>query len=110
MNKTIGELQKYIKKINVERGFEGTTIPELFVYLMEELGEMAKETRRIRKMHVESNDKVLDVGEQKVELGHEMADVLSYLLDLANRFDVDLEKSFWEKEEINNKRIWGKKN
>ena len=110
MNKTVGELQEYIRKVNLERGFEGTTVPELFVYLMEELGEMAKETRRIRKMHVESNDKVLDDEAQKVELGHEMADTLNVLLALANRVDIDLEKSFWEKEEINNKRTWGKKN
>ena len=35
-----------------------------------------------------------------------MADVLIYLLDLANVLGVDLEKAFREKEEINKKRNW----
>lgn len=102
MKKTIGELQQYIKKINKERGFEDTTVPELFMYMSEEVGEMAKAARQVTKMHTDSNS-------EKFELAHEMADVLSYLLDLANRFDIDLEEAFLEKEEINKKRIWGKK-
>ncbi len=102
MKKTMGELQEYIKKVNLERGFEDTTVPELFMYLSEEVGEVAKAARQVTKMHTDSNS-------EKFELAHEIADVLSYLLDLANRFDVDLEKAFWEKEEINKKRTWGKK-
>jgi NTP pyrophosphatase (non-canonical NTP hydrolase) len=40
------------------------------------------------------------------ELAEEFADVLSYLLDLANYFQIDLEKAFREKEQINQNRIW----
>ena len=36
----------------------------------------------------------------------EFADVLSYLLDLANYFQIDLEKAFREKEQINQNRTW----
>lgn len=96
------KLQDYIKKINKERGFEDTTVPELFMYLSEEVGETAKAARQLSKMHTDSKS-------EKFELAHELADVLSYLLDIANRFDIDLEKSFWEKEEINKGRVWGKK-
>ncbi|HCQ31714.1 TPA: RS21-C6 protein [Candidatus Collierbacteria bacterium] len=96
------KLQEYIAKMNKERGFEDTTIPELFMYLSEEVGEMAKAARQATKMHTDS-------ASEKFELAHEMADVLSYLLDIANRFDIDLEKSFWEKEEINKQRVWNKK-
>ncbi len=96
------KLQDYIKKINKERGWEGTTVPELFMYLSEEVGELAKAARQEMKFH---DDKKSD----RFEVSGELADVLSYLLDIANRFDIDLEKAFWEKEEINKKRTWGKK-
>jgi NTP pyrophosphatase (non-canonical NTP hydrolase) len=32
--------------------------------------------------------------------------VFMYLLDICNHFDIDLEKAFREKEEINKKRTW----
>lgn len=102
INKSVRDLQKHIKKVNFKRGFEDTTVPELFMYLSEEVGEMAKAARQVTKMHT-------DNASEKFELSHEMADVFSYLLDLANRFDIDLEKAFWEKEEINKNRVWGKK-
>lgn len=99
---SLGEYQQYIREMVVERGFEDTTVPELFMYLSEEIGEMAKAARQVTKMHV-------DVSSEKKELDHEMADVFSYLVDLANHLGVDLEKAFVEKEEINNKRTWNKK-
>jgi hypothetical protein len=37
-----------------------------------------------------------------------MADVLSYIFDIANRFGIDLDEAYWEKEEINKKRVWEK--
>jgi NTP pyrophosphatase (non-canonical NTP hydrolase) len=40
------------------------------------------------------------------ELEEEFADVLSYLLDLANYFQIDLEKAFREKEQVNEGRTW----
>jgi len=33
--------------------------------------------------------------------------VFIYLLDICNHFNIDLEKAFRDKEEINKKRIWG---
>ncbi len=41
-----------------------------------------------------------------ISLEEEFADVLSYLLDLANTYHIDLEKAFREKEEINKSRKW----
>lgn len=35
-----------------------------------------------------------------------IADVFIYLLDICNHFDVNLEKAFRDKEEINKKRVW----
>ncbi len=107
--KTILDLQEYVKKVNVERGFVDTTVPELFIYLNEELGEVAKEIRKLSKMHLDVSSKERSAEEIRKELGHEMADVLNAFFDLANRFDIDLEKAFWEKEDINGKRSWTKK-
>ncbi len=44
--------------------------------------------------------------QKDVELEEEFADVLSYLLDLANYFQVDLEKAFREKEQVNESSTW----
>ncbi len=71
------------------------------MYLSEEVGESAKAARQLLNSRVDKNS-------EKYELGHELADVLSYVLDIANRFDIDLEKTYWEKEEINKKRTWSK--
>lgn len=95
------KLQDYIKKVNKERGWEETTVPELFMYLSEEVGEAAKAARQLMNSRVDKNS-------EKYELGHELADILSYVLDIANRFDIDLEESYWDKEEINKKRSWTK--
>jgi NTP pyrophosphatase (non-canonical NTP hydrolase) len=44
--------------------------------------------------------------QKNIELEEEFADVLSYLLDLANWFQIDLEKAFREKEQVNENRRW----
>jgi NTP pyrophosphatase (non-canonical NTP hydrolase) len=41
-----------------------------------------------------------------MSLEEEFADVLSYLLDLANCYHVDLEAAFRAKEQHNQSRIW----
>ncbi len=98
----LSDYQEYIIQANIERGFEDTTIPELFMYLSEEVGELAKAARQYTKMHTDDNS-------EKMEMDHEWADVFSYLIDLANHLNIDAEKAFREKEEINNKRVWNKK-
>jgi len=101
-NATLRDYQKYIVEMVEERGFSDETVPEIFMYLTEEVGEMAKAARQVTKLHTDSNS-------TKFELAHEMADVFNYLIDLANHFNIDMETAFREKEEINNKRVWNKK-
>jgi NTP pyrophosphatase (non-canonical NTP hydrolase) len=43
---------------------------------------------------------------REVSLKEEFADVLSYLLDLANCFQIDLEHAFRAKEQLNQSRKW----
>ena len=101
-NPTLKDFQAYILEMVAERGFTDTTVPELFMYLLEETGKMAKAARQLTLMHCDSNS-------GKKELAHEIADVFEYILDIANRFNIDLERTFREKEKINNSCVWNKK-
>ncbi len=97
-------LQKYVAEKCKERGFNKAEDLETYLLLTEEIGEMAKAMRKKRKLFTAEND----AAERKAQeqLAEEMADVLSYLLELANRFDIDLEKAFRDKEAINDTRSW----
>lgn len=82
-----------------QRGFDKETIPEKFMLFLEECGEMAKAVRKSQKIKTDENSK-------KLNLSNEIADVLIYLLDISNRFNIDLEQAFRDKEELNKKRNW----
>ncbi len=98
-NPTLRDYQIYIADMVKERGFEKETASEIFLLFLEECGEMAKAVRKRQNVHTDKNS-------EKFYLDHEVADVFMYLLDICNYFDVDLEKAFREKEEINKKRSW----
>ncbi len=69
-----------------------------FVLLQEEIGELARLVVRQSRPHDEAP--ALD------EMGREMADVLAYLLKLANYLGVDLEAAYLEKMQTNVGRTW----
>lgn len=96
---TLRDFQNYVADLVKERGFEKGTTPEVFMLFLEECGEMAKAARKTQKMKTDKNS-------EQFHFDHEAADVFIYLLDICNRFNVDLEKAFRDKEEINKKRIW----
>lgn len=70
------------------------------MHLLEECGELAKAVRALEK----SADEARSSAQEQV--GHEAADVLIFLLDICNRYEVDLEAAFRSKEEINKQRTW----
>lgn len=84
----------------IERGFQQETTPELLMLLMEECGELARACRK----HTSIKTDATRAKDENLE--HELADILMYVFAIANKYDVDLEKAFREKEEINKKRIW----
>ncbi len=98
-NPTLTDLQNYVKEMVIERGFNKETVPELFMLLMEECGELAKAARKHTSVKLASDSK-------EHQLAHEAADVLVYLLDICNHFDIDLEQAFRDKEAINKQRTW----
>jgi len=98
-NPTLRDLQKYVARMVKERGFDKETAPEMFMLFLEECGEMAKAARKTQNVK-------MDKGSEQFHFDQEAADVFIYLLTICNRFGVDLEQAFREKEEINKKRTW----
>jgi NTP pyrophosphatase (non-canonical NTP hydrolase) len=97
---TLPQLQRYLDVVCKERGWTKDSYAEKFLLFTEEIGELAKAIRKAQGLYQEK------ARQKPVELEEEFADVLSYLLDLANYFQVDLEKAFRGKEQVNSARIW----
>jgi len=97
---TLKDLQHYLAEVCQERGWTKDSPSEKFVLFIEEVGELAKAMRKTAGLYKES------AKQRDMSLEEEFADVLSYLLDLANTYQVDLEKAFRAKEEINHSRTW----
>jgi NTP pyrophosphatase (non-canonical NTP hydrolase) len=97
---TLPELQRYLDAVCKERGWTKDSYAEKFLLFTEEVGELAKAIRNTQGLYQEK------ATHKKLELEEEFSDVLSYLLDLANFFEVDLETAFREKERINADRTW----
>jgi NTP pyrophosphatase (non-canonical NTP hydrolase) len=97
---TLSDLQTYLAAVCQERGWTKDTWSEKFVLFSEEVGELAKAMRKKAGLYDEQAKK------SSLNLEEEFADVLSYLLDLANHFEVDLEQAFRAKEKVNESRVW----
>jgi NTP pyrophosphatase (non-canonical NTP hydrolase) len=98
---TLTDLQAYIAAICKQRGWDKNSHTEIFMLFIEEIGELAKAMRNAENLYQENiQNKPLS------NLREEFADVLNYLLDLANHFNVDLEAAFREKDNINKNRQW----
>lgn len=98
-NPTLKDFQEYVTQLEVERGFIDQNELEKCLLLGEEIGELFKAIRKSMKLKTDVNANVSPVKE-------ELADILIYVCSIANRFDIDLEEAFREKEEINKQRKW----
>lgn len=96
---TLRDFQTYVTELEKERGFADQGPLEKCLLLGEEVGELFKAIRKAQKIKIDEKSKVGDVG-------HELADVMIYLCSIANRYGVDLETAFREKEEENKTRVW----
>ncbi|MDD5182332.1 MAG: MazG nucleotide pyrophosphohydrolase domain-containing protein [Candidatus Nanoarchaeia archaeon] len=98
-NPTLKDFQGYVRQLEKERGFSEDTILHKCLFLGEELGELFRAIRKQQKMKTDANSKYGTVDE-------ELADMLIYIFAIANRFNIDLEGVFREKEEVNKNRTW----
>ena len=99
---TLKDLQEHIEGVCRERGWDKNTHTEKFLLFVEEVGELAKEIRNTSGLY----SKKAKSEDGRAHLEEEFADVLNYLLDLANTFNVDLEKAYRDKHLINESRTW----
>ncbi|MEE8395306.1 MAG: hypothetical protein V3S29_04570 [bacterium] len=77
---TLAALQRYVRRMVSAREFT-TDRDRVFILLVEEIGELAREL----------SDRRRDPGRAvRQNLAHEIADVLLYLIDVANGFGIEL--------------------
>jgi NTP pyrophosphatase (non-canonical NTP hydrolase) len=101
---TVRDWQKYTASLVKARGWDKASELELFLLLTEEVGELAKAYRRHRALFTEAaKNKDEDTLQ---EIAGELADVMSYLLDISQRLNIDLEKAMIDKEHHNRGRHW----
>ena len=96
---TLKDFQTYVADMVKERGFDKETLPQIFMLFIEECGELAKAIRKTENIKSDNNS-------EKFKVEQEAADVFIYLLDICNHLNVDLEKAFRDKEEVNKQRTW----
>lgn len=98
-NDSLKKLQEFIWQWNKDQGFNTTDPSKKFVMLMEEVGELAKATRKVAGL------KFTDTTTQ-TNIREELADVQIVLLGLAGILEVDLFDAIVEKVDKNSKRVW----
>ena len=96
---TLANLQKYVTKLEQERGFINQSVIQKCLLLGEEVGELFKAVRKSENISTDKNSNIHNVGE-------ELSDILIYVCAIANRYNIDMEEAFRAKEEINKKRVW----
>lgn len=99
-NPTIKDIQEYVIALEKERGFSNQSAIQKGLLLGEEVGELFKAIRKHdTNLRVDENSQSHDIAE-------ELADIMIYLCAIANRYNIDLEQAFREKEEKNKTRVW----
>ena len=97
---SLGAIQSYVNEMIPARGFSDETLQEVMILLTEEVGELAKEVRKLSRMKIDAN------ASRECAIGGEIADVFLYLLAMCRVLDLDLFELFMEKELKNSTRVW----
>lgn len=99
-NSSLKDVQVYINKMIEERGFDKNTPQDVMLLLTEEIGELAKEIRKITQIK-------MDISKtRETDVSGEIADVFIYILSMCRVMKIDLLEALKEKEERNLKRTW----
>ncbi len=96
---TLKDFQQYVSDLEKARGFTKSTILEQCLRLGEEVGELFKAIRKNENLKVDKNSKFGSIPE-------ELVDCFIFLLAISDKYGIDLEQAFRDKEEINKKREW----
>lgn len=95
---SLADLQSWIDDLERARGWRDADPARCCFLMGEEVGEVFAAVRRAEPHP--------DTDEARAAVGEELVDVLNYLLAIANRYGIDLETAFREKNAHNLKRTW----
>lgn len=98
-NATIEQYQKYIAKMKIDRQFNHDKLMEAY-YLSEECGELLTAVRKHSVAGTKDHMNCALDGSVREEI----ADMLIFLLHVANLHDINIDKAFREKEAYNDIR------
>lgn len=98
-NPTLADFQKYVYNLEIERAFLHQNVIQKCLLMGEEVGELFKAVRKSEKLKIDDKSTINNVEE-------ELADIFIYLCAIANRYEINLEQAFRDKEEKNKERIW----
>jgi NTP pyrophosphatase (non-canonical NTP hydrolase) len=99
-NATLLALQRFHRLLDEEKGFDRDLLRNV-AFLVGELGEMVCAIQDLRRP-----DGTMDPPQLKEQIGEELADVLAYVLKLANYADIDLQAAYLRKMRHNLQRSW----
>jgi len=100
---TLRDCQTFHRHLDQLKGFS-QELPVNVMLLVEEVGEVAKEVRRITKAQRTDDTERLAVA--RANLREELADCLAYVVKLANYVEIDLEEAYVAKMRYNLQREW----
>lgn len=103
-SRNLQKWQEEVSDIVQNRGWTRDWLKMHFLF-MEEVGELTSAIRNVQKFHTEV-DSTDNEKKAKENIKEEFADVLMYLFDLANYFEVDLDQALRDKISINQDREW----
>jgi NTP pyrophosphatase (non-canonical NTP hydrolase) len=95
------EVQEHARELKDAHGWRNVWIERRALFLVTEVGEMAKEVLQLARVSSHAEREQL-----KDRLGMEMYDVVWNLCDLANLVGIDLEASFAKKRDLNRQHTW----
>lgn len=101
-NKTLREVQEYIKKVIEIRGFNKQPPEQTMLLLTEEVGELAKAIRKDKTKMCIDNNKINNYD----TIESEVADVFIVLSTICNELNIDLYSAVKNKEKENINRKW----
>ena len=110
---TLASYQQFHRFLDSEKQFD----PDIFynyILLIEEMGELARDFKNVwsrqtslmRDGLTAENARKEALREKQSEIGGDLADILAYILKLANYMDIDLEQAYISKMMKNINRQW----
>ncbi|RPI72921.1 MAG: pyrophosphohydrolase [Desulfobacteraceae bacterium] len=99
LNPTLQDYQNYVRELENERGFSDQSARDKCLLLGEEIGELFKSIRKAEGLSIDKNSNFKSIAD-------EIADIFIYICSIANRYGIDMEAAFKQKEEQNKNRTW----